>query len=225
MIEINLLPEDLRVRQKNKETKQIDISRIPLKQIVIIAIAIFVVLQILAATTLFLKRNSFKKLDQRLKALEPQYKIAQSLKFDARRLNSRLSAVNELTSKSILWSKKLSDLSSAITDGIWLHELSLKDEEGQKARQAMPADKQAQPSGRQAMLLKGSAVSYPGGEETALIGSFINSLKSNQDFFEDFEDIKLKSSQMRRIVELEVMDFTIICYFRSGRRYFDKTKR
>ena len=128
-----------------------------------------------------------------------------------RGLNDKLSAINELTSKSILWSKKMSDLSSAIAEGVWLSELTLHDGKG--------------PKNEQAMLLKGSVVSYPEREEAAVIGSFINSLKSNKGFFEDFKDVKLESSRMRRIAGLEVMDFTIICYFKSGRSYFDKHKR
>jgi len=126
-------------------------------------------------------------------------------------LNGKLSAINELTSKSILWSKKMSDLSAAITEGVWLSELSLHDEKG--------------PKNEQAMLLKGSVFSYTEGEEAAIIGSFINSLKYNKGFFEDFKDIKLESSRMRSIAELEVMDFSIICYFKGGRSYFDKHKR
>ena len=210
MIEINLLPEEMRKEQKT-EIQQIDLSRLPLKNIIIIVIAALVVLQIIAATVLFIKRNSLKQLDRSLKELEPKHKIALSLKSDAQKLSSRLSTINELTSKSTLWSKKMADLSSAITEGIWLGELSLHDKKGPKKQQAM--------------LLKGSAVSQSGGEETAMIGSFINSLKSHKGFFEDFEDIKLESSRMREIKELEVMDFTIICYFKSGRRYFDKAKR
>lgn len=211
MIEINLLPEELRKQPKKNEFPQISISKLPLRRIAIIAIVAFVVLQLLAATALFFKKNSLKKLNRRIAELETTYKIAKSYKIDMQGLNDKVSAINELTSKSILWSKKMSDLSAAITDGVWLKELSLHDEKG--------------PKNEQAMLLKGSVFSYTEGEEAAMIGSFINSLKSNKGFFEDFSDIRLESSRMRSIAELEVMDFTIICYFKGGRSYFDKHKR
>ncbi len=211
MIEINLLPEELKVEKKKAESQRIDISKIPIKNIIIITTAVFIVSQIVAATTLLIKKNSLKKLNRLIKELEPRYNTALSLKSDIQQLGGKLSAINELTSKSILWSKKMADLSSAITEGIWLSELTLQDKKG--------------PKGQQAMLLKGSAVSYPEGEEAAIIGEFIKSLKSNKGFFEDFEDVKLESSRIRKIKELEVMDFTIICYFKSGRRYFDKAKR
>jgi len=212
MIEINLLPEELRTQKKKKEPlREVSASKLSLSLIAIIAIVIFVALQGLAAMALFYKKGSLERLEQQLKKLKPKYKTAKSLKTEKRELNSKLSAINELTSKSILWSKKMSDLSSAITEGVWLKELSLLDKKG--------------PRKQQAMLLNGSVVSYPERNEAAIIGNFINSLKSNEDFFEDFEDIKLESSQMKKIADLDVMDFKIICYFKKGRSYFDKLKK
>jgi hypothetical protein len=76
--------------------------------------------------------------------------------------------------------------------------------------------------GKQILILKGSAVSPTSEEETALVGKFIESLRNNKDFYGDFEDIKLSSIQRKKTGSMEVMDFTIICYFKSGRRYFEK---
>lgn len=211
MIEINLLPEELRKTQKKKERKSVDVSKIPVKKIATIAIIAFFTLQLLAAMTLILKKGTLKKLNSVLAELEPKYKAAQSLKLGIQQLNGKLSAINELTSKSILWSKKMADLSSAITDGVWLNELLLQDEKG--------------PPKQQSMMLKGSAVSFPKGEEAAVLANFINSLKSSKDFFEDFSDIKLESSQIRKVGDYEVMDFGIICYFKSGRSYFDRPQK
>lgn len=208
MLEINLLPEELRKKSVQKEgARAVDVTKIPIRLIAVIAIAAFIGIQLLAAGVLVFKKGTLNRLDKSLAKLEPEYKVAQSLKLKMRLLSNNLSAINELTSKSILWSKKMLDLSSTMTEGVWLSELSLQDKKG-----------------RQAMVLHGSAVSYPEREEAALIGNFINSLKSNLYFFEDFEDLQLESSQMRKTADMEVMDFVITCYFKKGRSYFDRSE-
>lgn len=214
MIEINLLPEEFRKQQKKSQARQISVSsmsKLPVRRIALITVAAFIGLQLFASMIFFAKKISLKNLDRRLAVLEPKYKVAQTLKLNITQLNNKLAAINELTSKSILWSKKMADLSSAATEGVWLMELSLQDEK--------------EPSKQQALIMKGNAVSYPQGEEAAVIGNFINSLKSNDGFFEDFQDIKLESSQIRKIGELDVMDFTLSCYFKPGRSYYEKSSR
>ncbi|MBN1405507.1 MAG: PilN domain-containing protein, partial [Candidatus Omnitrophica bacterium] len=211
MIEINLLPEELRKVQKKKESIRVDIASLPMRKIITISIVSFVALQLLGIATLVLKNNTLKKLNKELSVLDEKYKEAQALKLGIRQFSSKLSAINELTSKSILWSKKMADLSAALTEGVWLSELILVDGKGSMKQQAM--------------ILKGNAVSYPKGEEAAVIANFINSLKTNKDFFEDFSDIKLESSQMKKVADSEVMEFTVICYFKIGRTYFDRPKK
>lgn len=211
MIEINLLPDGLRKTQKKKNTQKVNLSDLPLKNIAIAAVAMFVLFQIFASLVLLKKSATLKRLNKEIKKLDLDYAIAQSLKKDQAQLRGKLAAINELTLKSILWSKKLYDLSGATTEGIWLKELSLS--EGRED------------PNQQIMVLKGSAVSQPLGEETALIGNFINSLKSSKGFFDDFTSIKLKSSRIKKLKDLEVMDFTVSCYFKPGRIYFDKPKR
>lgn len=207
MIEINLLPEELKKQQAKKEPRQIKVSELPIKLIIAVSITVFIFIQILSAMVFVIKSNSLNGLNKRFGQLESDYKVAQALKLQMRQLNNKLTAINELTSKSIMWSKKMYDLSKATSDGVWLSELKLLAEKGAKKQQAM--------------LLEGSVVSHPRGEEAALIGAFINSLKSNKDFFDDFEEIKLESSQMRKIAGLDVMDFKIICFFKKGKIYFD----
>ena len=211
MIEINLLPDELKKQHRKKEPMEIDVSRIPWRLIGIICVVALIALQALGGLLLAVKTNSLKGLDIKLQELDPNYKVAQSLKLEMRQLNSKLSAINELTSKSIIWSKKMSDLSQVVTEGIWLNELALLTSQG--------------PKNEQTMLLTGSAISYPEGEEAAILANFINSLKSHLGFFESFQDIQLDSSQMRKIGTVDVMDFKIICFFNKGRSYFDKSKR
>jgi hypothetical protein len=75
---------------------------------------------------------------------------------------------------------------------------------------------------RQVLVLQGSAVSQSPGEEAAVVGKFMESLRNSKDFFADFEDIKLSSIQRKKLGAIEVMDFTVVCYFKKGRNYFEK---
>ena len=218
MIKINLLPEELRKEEKKVNTHQISLSKIPLKRVAIIASALFLLLHALGATTLLLKKNSLEKLNIHIKELEPKYDIAQALKLNVRQMNGKLTAIHELASESILWSKKMSDLNLATTDGVWLSELSLQNKGGSNIRGTRVA-------GKRVMVLKGSAASQSEGGEAAIIGNFINSLRSHKGFFSDFEDIKLESSKMRQLGEAGVMDFSIICYFNSKKDNLGKSNK
>ncbi|MFH0731899.1 MAG: hypothetical protein V2A72_03130 [Candidatus Omnitrophota bacterium] len=212
MIEINLLPEELRKNKKpKKEVLNLKSANLPWKAIAITIAVVFIASQLLAAQILFFKKGTLKKTELLIKDTEPKYKMAQSLKSEIKQLNSKLSAVNELTSKSILWSKKMSDLSSAVIEGVWLKELSLQQKKGVKTQEVL--------------LLIGSVASRSPGEEAAIIANFINSLRSNGGFYDDFIDIKLESSQMTKIGVLDVMNFKIVCYFKEGRGSFFESKK
>ena len=207
MISINLLPEEMRKTKKVKKKSQANLSALPLKKIIIIAVTLVVLFQVSGGLILYKKGNTLKKLEKEIKFFDSDYKVAQTLKAEMNELKGKLSAINDLTSNSILWSEKMFDLSFAMTEGIWLNSLSLSDRKGTK--------------GDQVMVLSATAVSEVKGGEAALIGAFISSLKTKGTFFGDFKDVKLESSLIRQIVDLDVMDFKVLCYFNSGRSYFD----
>ena len=223
MIEFNLLPGDFKVVHKSRSSVKIKLPKIAPVPFIIGIISVILIAQVILGLVAVIQRNRLTNINKEIVKIAPQEEAALGLKKEAGELSGRLSVIETLTSGSIIWSKKLSDLSDAMIDGVWLTSLSLNIEvPQQRAAPAYGQNAPAQPLPQQTMVLKGSAVSSSPGEETAIVGKFIDSLKNNKGFFEDFEDIKLSSIQRRKVGDIEVMDFTILCYFKSGRSYFEK---
>lgn len=217
MVDFNLLPSDLASIQKKKAGLKIKIPKIFPTPVIILVISVLLLTQGSIGILAVNQRNRLIKLNAAFSEISPQAKVAEALKKELDELERKLSVIDALTSGSLIWAKKLYYLSGAVIEGVWLTSLSLSADEP-KGRGAK------QPAGRQTLVLEGSAVSPTPGGETAIVGKFIESLRGNKGFFSDFEDIKVSTIQRRKLGEIEIMDFTIICYFKSGRRYFEKLK-
>lgn len=215
MVELNLLPQEVKVGPKKKPGIKLKIPKVVVTPLIIGVISVLLLSQGLISLLSINQRSRLIKLNTEFAEISPQAKVSGVLKKQVDELNRRLSVIESLTSGSLVWSKKLHDLNGAMIEGVWLTSLSLKTEAlkggaGKKSRR------------RQTLVLKGSAVSPSPGGETAIVGKFIESLRNNRGFFDDFDDIKVSSIQRKRLGEIEVMDFTIVCYFKTGRRYFEK---
>jgi hypothetical protein len=228
MIELNLLPKDLKVTPAKKISSiKIKVPKIAPGPVIIGAISFILVSQMLLGLAAFMQQNRLTKLTAEVTTMASQGEVALALKKEVSELSKKFAIIDSLTAGSLIWSKKLYDLNNSVIDGVWLTSLSLEELAPQGVPgQAAPVYGSAQMPGdtvgKQILILKGSAVSPTSEEETALVGKFIESLRNNKDFYGDFEDIKLSSIQRKKTGSMEVMDFTIICYFKSGRRYFEK---
>lgn len=195
MIEINLLPEELRRKERLK---------LP-KEFYIIGISMLGFLIILHATTGMLiewRKHRVVKLNRRWTELAPLKKEIDIVKQELADLNQRVEGIDQLMVKRFLWSEKLNQLSDLIVPGIWLRELSLLPHV--ESRDLPPT-----------LTLKGSVISRRG-EETAVVGKFMANLKNDKGWSFDFDKIELKSMQRRKIKDTEIMDFVLICYFKES---------
>jgi Tfp pilus assembly protein PilN len=228
MIELNLLPKDLKVvPKKKKTTTNITLPKVAPVPLIISAISIILVSQLILGLFSVAQTNKLAKLSKEINQLSPQEAIAAALKKEVDELDRKFSVIDSLTSSSLIWSKKLYDLSSTLTEGVWLTSLYLTTEAsepqgGTPASQTTAYTPPQQMPPRQVLVLQGSAVSQSPGEEAAVVGKFMESLRNSKDFFADFEDIKLSSIQRKKLGAIEVMDFTVVCYFKKGRNYFEK---
>lgn len=226
MIELNLLPENMRIARKKKPSVKFNMPQVPMLPVVIGAASLVLLIHLIIGITAFSLNYRLKCLNSSLKKASPQEETAISLKKEADMLSRKLRVIDSLSSTSLIWSKKLSDLNRAMTESIWLTSLYLDERKTDKRSSFISSATKrrggSESKARQMLVLKGSAYSLTPAGETAVIGKFIESLKKNQGFFMDFEDIELSSTQRKQLGETEVMDFIIECYFKSGRRYFDK---
>lgn len=230
MIEINLLPEEIKKRRSS--FKKIDLTKLNVENIKILEIGagIIVVLMVIQVT-LFLvgiyAGTTLNSLDKRYQKILPEKKEADLLKTQVDAINKKTGAIDELMVKRFSWSRKLNDLSDAMTPGVWLRNLSYSDKlierpvsgesrfaksRGQNNSPRPPVEKVLM----RYILLEGSAAGS-GEDRTAAIAKFIKSLKDSESFYSDFSDIELGAIKADKIDQEEVMSFEITCLFKDGK--------
>lgn len=183
MIEINLLPAEL--KQKNKEA----VGNSP--QVVYLLLLVFVLLLIfnlilglvilgkgIEKGIFYSKWDKLKKERAEVEKFKEKYEsIAQENKF-----------IQQVFSEGINWAQKLNQISLDIPSSIWIVSLGYK---GKK------------------LILEGSAVSLQN-DEVGEINNFLNNLKNDRNFIKEFKNIELGPIRRRSIKNYEVVDFTFI---------------
>ncbi len=194
MIEINLLPEELR----KKEERVNLLSELPIKRSAVIVVIVFFGLQILATLGAFYLSVHFNWMKAETAKLKEINKEILSQKTSTLFIKKRIEQGDIATRRPFLWSSLLNALSDSITKGVWLTNFSITSDS--KIKQ---------------LKLEGSLVGR--GEETALAGKFIKELKANLLFGELFSEIELATMKQKRIKEFDVYDFAVVCSFKKGK--------
>jgi Tfp pilus assembly protein PilN len=194
MIEINLLPEELRKKEESVNL----LAELPIKRSAVIVVIVFFGLQILATLGAFSISAHSKWMKAETVKLREMSKEILAQKALTALIKKRSEKADAAIQQPFLWSSLLNALSDSITKGVWLTHLSITNDN--KAKQ---------------LRLDGSLVGR--GEETALAGKFIKELKSNPLFNELFNEIELVTMKQKRIKEFDVYDFEILCNFKKGK--------
>lgn len=224
MLEINLLPEELKKSRRAApkiDIKNVNLEKLPLFNIVLIAAGIFVAVQIAVFGLGILGDAALRSIDKKYKDILPAKTAADKLSAQASVMSNKVKAIDELMVKRFSWAKKLGSLNDAMTPGIWLTQLDYDEKLVEKPR-AGSAQKGKDAQGKPAMekvleryLVISGAASSMGEEGTALIGRFIKSLKENPSFYSDFGDIELGNIKREQVAGQEVMNFKITCLFKT----------
>lgn len=193
MIELNLLPAELR-----KKRSRIELPKIPLIPLALAIIGSLVLLQLLLGGLILMCKNQLSRADKIWQDLAPEKVELDSIKLAIKTASRKTRAIEELIKKRLSWARLLNELSSSLTANIWLTDFSYQE----KAK-------------AHALTLSGSA-SVKGDEEaTRDIARFIKALKANKNFFKNFEDIELVSMKKSSLAKQELMDFTLSCRFKK----------
>jgi len=188
MIEINLLPENL--RKENKKYK-INIPTIPKKKLFKIFFAVaglLIFIHVFLTTVLVVKKVRLSGLTKQWEDIRPIKEEIDLLKKDMNFAEDKVRTIERLTTGTkIIWSEKLNIISNVIPDGVWLRRVFISGYDFE---------------------IEGSAVSKRG-EEMIVVGKFANNLKKNNRFYCDFEDIEIGSIKRRKIGSIEIVDFVI----------------
>ena len=201
MIELNLLPKELRKKEKK-----------PLPKIKVIPIAIGIVVFLVAVhgvLGVFAFGNSIalKQLRAKWEDMRPLKEKTDQMSVEITDLEKRVISVRKLAKPTIDWSQMLNGLNQAVTPGIWLFEFM--PQAGKGARQdVLP--------GALPRFLEISGYSLGSSETaTAAVAKFISSLKKNSDFSTYFDEIELEVIDTKSVAGQEVMLFKLNCTFKN----------
>ncbi len=202
MIEINLLPVQMRVRKK----EPIDLPALPVVPIAVAIVIALVVLQVLLFLVLQFKGAALASLKKKNEAVQIANSDAVKVDSSVKALSVKADAVDKLRTSRFNLARKLNDLSNSMVPGVWLRSLDVKKGESSGEPGFL----------KEVMVIEGSSV-VGDGREDGCIGPFVNALKDNQSFFSDFDEIELSKVERKKIKNTEIMDFVIICHFKKGR--------
>ncbi len=195
MIEINLLPQELRVKTKEKAPEQFMVtimtgfSRDKLFIYAIpVLLGLFVLAHLYFAVIGIAKGGQLVSLKRKWMALEPQKKIVDEFNQQYSVVSQDASLTQLLISQRILWAQKLNKLSLNLPAGVWFNDITLS---------------------KQNLTIQGSVTSLQK-EELSLINKLLDNLKSDQEFFKDFSNFELSNAQKRAVGSYDIADFVLL---------------
>ena len=188
MIEINLVPPELR---KKKKSGMFGGLQIPMEVVIGSAGGLIMLLFIVHLSLLVInisRMNTHKSLKTQWEQMLPQKEIVDGVMNNMRQLQTKYNDItNTLEGSDILWAKKLNMVSENIPRGVWLSQVAFNDN---------------------IFYLDGSAISR-GSNEMISVHNFTSSLKRSEDFMTDFSDLELGSINTRTVDKTDIADFLI----------------
>jgi Tfp pilus assembly protein PilN len=184
MIEINLLPEELKSKAKKSEEER-ELNQI--LYFVPLLFGILLVIHLSLAAVFVFRAYQISILNAKWRSLEPQRKLLSQSQQEYDLLSQDSRIAQQLDAGRISWAQKIKRLSADLPPGIWFNEAVFSSKE---------------------CILKGSVISLKK-EEMSLINRLISNLKTDVLFFKDFGSLELSSVQMRSIGGYNVVDFVL----------------
>ena len=188
MIELNLLPEQLKIKKKQK----IEWAELPIIPVIVWVVILTIGVHALSILFVEMNRGSMKTLKKEWENYSPKKKEMEELTKKLNSINAKVTSIEELKKSRIVWAKKMNNISDSMLPSVWLSSFSLK------------AGIQTKPT----LFLEGY-VTGVSEEGTASVGRFINALKHNEEFFSGLEDIELEDMRRSLIEKKEVMKFRL----------------
>ncbi len=184
MIEINLLPEEQRVKKTEQSAaSQLDniVFLFPLIVIIVVLVHLYLLIMF------FSKTSTYASLEKKWRSMEPQKKEVSGMKseIDANVADAR--AVEAFMKDRIELAAKLNKLSVHLPSGIWFNDVSFS---------------------RRQFIVRGSVVSLKT-DEMDMINTFVQDLKGDKEFSADFVSIELGAVQRKTIGSYDVVDFVL----------------
>ena len=192
MIEINLLPPEMRKR----EHASLAFPQLSIHKTLLLGVSFFIGAQILAVAFVIAQHFELTHVRHEVVMIRERNKEILAHKTENTLMKKRAQQLTVLTRRKFAWTSLLDALNQSMTKGIWLRALSLTED-------------------KKGLKLEGSVIAE--GQETATVGRFIKGLKDNPQFNALSEDIQLSNMIQKKIKEVDVYDFTLICPFKKDK--------
>ena len=188
MVEINLLPEELR-KKKSEPVFNLNIEAEKLRFLAIGGAAGLLILIVIALSLgSFIRKAQINTLLAREKVFSDRLSKIDGINKEIAMLKAKMAVLDQLTKRKFLWTEKLNQLSDLILPGIWFTHIYTDSENR--------------------LMIEGSVISKSE-EAMASVGKFMKNIKDDQRFFKDFKSIKLESVQRKNKEERDAVDFKI----------------
>ena len=188
MIEINLLPEELKLKTKKKVS--FNFSNIDQKKLIYLVPVVFgilILIHVCLAGLTIIASVRLGNLNRQWVKLEPERKKLESFQKESNISSADGQFLQQLSVQRVNWAEKLNSLSLSLPSGIWFEEMLISDK---------------------AFSLRGSIISLAK-EEMNIVNRFIENLKNDPKFFKDFNSLELGSINRRQIKSYDIMDFVL----------------
>ncbi|MBU1083802.1 MAG: hypothetical protein ABIG55_00410 [Candidatus Omnitrophota bacterium] len=199
MIELNLLPKELRKTRKIS----VELSDIP---VVRIAVALFALLLAVHISIVLLSGRSKGELDVltlEWGQMQPQRDLIGKLTRETGEAEKRLKVIRGIAELGLDWSDLLRGLNDAVIPKVWLSEFEVKFDNADTkggVKEKLPVS----------VGITGYALGNSQ-EATSIVARFITSLKNNPDFAEPFKEIELHNMRAQEVAGKEAMRFMLEC--------------
>jgi Tfp pilus assembly protein PilN len=194
MIEINLLPEELRAKTKTKNLEHKTVTApaaFSPQQLFIYAIpfllGLLICVHIFFAVISISKNGQLIALNRKWMELAPQKKALDEFSNNYSSTSADTSLVASLNSKRILWAQKLNKLSLNLPSGVWFDEITISAKN---------------------IVIRGSIISLVK-EEVNLINKLLDNLKADSQFSMDFTSFELSNVQKKNVGGYDIADFML----------------
>lgn len=194
MIEINLLPENLRRKKQFQLNLAFQANNVRLIGGGAL-LGVLIVLIIFFSVGSSIRRAQASRLIKREQGMAQQTSQAETISKDVSILSAKMATLDEITQRSFLWARKLNQLSDLILPGIWFTRIYVD-------------------SGNR-LMVEGSVISKKE-EAMASVGKFMKDLREDEAFFKDFTNVKLESVERQSLDKRDVVEFKIVLYFRGA---------
>ena len=193
MIQINLLPEELR-KKKSEPVFNLNMEAEKLRFLAIGGAAGILILIVIALSLgSFIRKAQINDLLAREKVFSDRLSKIDSINKEITVLKAKMVVLDQITKRKFIWAEKINQLSDLVLPGIWFTRVYTDSSENK-------------------LTIEGSVISKSE-EAMASVGKFMKNLKDDAQFFKDFKNIRLESVQRKEKDEMGIVDFKIVLYF------------